>query len=66
MIQALLLKTIIKAVMRAIAKADDKEIASGHEKRIKKLEKVAHPPQEYICCGKCGCKISKTKKEQKK
>ena len=31
------------------------------EKRIKKLEKNSHPPQEFICCRKCGCKIAKTK-----
>ena len=30
-------------------------------KRIKKLERDSHPPQEYICCRKCGCKIAKTK-----
>ena len=32
-----------------------------HDKRIKALEKNSHPPQEYICCRKCGCKIAKTK-----
>ena len=37
----------------------------AHEKRIKKLEKDSHPPQEYICCRKCGCEIAKTKKGEK-
>ena len=33
------------------------------------LKKNSHPPQEFICCRRCGCKISKTKikkKESKK
>jgi hypothetical protein len=33
------------------------------EKRIKKLEKSSHPPQEFICCRRCGCEIAKTKKK---
>ena len=32
---------------------------------IKFLKKNSHPPQEYICCGKCGCKISKIKNKIK-
>ena len=59
----MLVKVIITQVMKAIEKADDKKIASNHEKRIKKLEKNSHPPQEYICCRKCGCKITKTKEK---
>ena len=65
MLQAMLLKTIINQVMKAIEKASDKRIASNHEKRINKLEKDSHPPQEYICCRKCGCKIAKTKIKNK-
>ena len=61
MLQAMLMKTVINQVMKAIEKASDKRIASDHEKRINKLEKDSHPPQEYICCRKCGCKIAKTK-----
>ena len=30
-------------------------------KDIADLKKDSHPSQEYICCRKCGCKISKTK-----
>ena len=35
------------------------------EKRIKKLEKYSHPSQEFICCQKCGCKITKNKNKKK-
>ena len=31
------------------------------EKDVAILKKDSHPPQEYICCRKCGCKIAKTK-----
>ena len=31
------------------------------EKDIATLKKSSHPPQEYICCRKCGCEIAKTK-----
>mgnify|MGYP003144950571 CR=1 FL=1 len=30
-------------------------------KDIAILKKNSHPPQEYICCRECGCKIAKTK-----
>jgi hypothetical protein len=36
------------------------------EKKIAILEKDSHPSQEYICCMKCGCKISKTKLKKEK
>tara|TARA_E500000331_G_C17036339_1_gene617504 strand:+ start:508 stop:702 length:195 start_codon:yes stop_codon:yes gene_type:complete len=58
--QKLIVNMIIKQVIKAIKKASDKEIASDHEKRIVKLEKDSHPPQEYVCCKDCGCRISKT------
>ena len=32
------------------------------EKDVAVLNKDSHPPQEYICCMKCGCKINKAKK----
>ena len=32
------------------------------EKEVAILKKISHPPQEYICCRKCGCEIAKTKK----
>ena len=31
------------------------------EKKVASLETDSHPAQEYICCMKCGCKITKTK-----
>ena len=65
MIQGLIVKVLIKQIMKAIEKADDKRIASNHEKRIKKLEKNSHPSQEYICCRRCGCELAKTKVKKK-
>lgn len=53
MIQTLVIKTVIKAVMKMIIKEDDSVLASNHEKRIKALEEMAHPKKELIC--KC-CK----------
>jgi tRNA(Arg) A34 adenosine deaminase TadA len=58
MIQALIVKTVIKAVMKLIIKQDDSILASGHEKRIKALEELAHPKRELIC--KC-CKNKENK-----
>jgi len=58
MIQALVIKTVIKSVMKMIIKEDDSVLASNHEKRIKALEKMAHPKKELIC--KC-CKNKETK-----
>ena len=56
MIQGLVLKLIINAVIKAVKKTDDKVIASNHEKRIKKLEELAHPQKELVCkcCKKQG------------
>ena len=31
------------------------------EKQVAILKTNSHPPQEYICCRKCGCRIAKTK-----
>ncbi len=28
---------------------------------IATLKKDSHPPQEYVCCKECGCKIAKIK-----
>ena len=45
---------------------DDNELdetSKNHEDRIRILESIAHPPQEYICCRECGCEIAKTKEE---
>ena len=29
------------------------------------LKKDSHPPQEFICCRRCGCKINKTKSKKR-
>ena len=34
--------------------------------KVAKLEKNSHPPQEYICCRKCGCEIAKTKSKKRR
>ena len=49
--------------VRAHAKALDKygEYIEKLEKKVATLNKNSHPPQEYICCKKCGCEIAKTK-----
>ena len=62
----MIFKVIINQVMKAIEKADDKKIASNHEKRIKMLEQDSHPSQEYICCRDCGCEIAKTKSKKRR
>jgi len=61
MIQALVVKLVINKVMDAIEKADDKRIAKTHDKRIKKLEKIAHEPSDWVCL-ECGCKAKKKEK----
>ena len=58
MIQGLVLKMVIQAVIKAVKKTPDKLIASSHEKRIKALEEVAHPKKELVC--KC-CKNKENK-----
>ena len=35
------------------------------EKNIAILKNDSHPPQEYICCRRCGCEIAKTKSKNK-
>ena len=57
MIQGIVVKVLIKQIMKAIEKADDKKIASNHEKRIKKLEKLAHQPRDFVTCDCCKKKM---------
>ena len=63
MVQALVVKLLFKQIMKAIEKTSDKRIASGHEKRIKALEKDSHPRAGWICM-KCGCKAKKVIKNK--
>ena len=39
---------------------NEKEIAIMRNE-IAALKEIAHAPQEYVCCKKCGCKIAKIK-----
>ena len=36
------------------------------EKEVAILKKDSHPPQEFICCRRCGCKINKTKSKKRR
>lgn len=65
MIQGIILKGIISAVIKAIEKAPDRRIASNHEKRLKKLEKDSHPVADWVCL-ECGCKARRIDKPTKK
>tara|TARA_R110002020_G_scaffold286911_2_gene502354 strand:- start:325 stop:525 length:201 start_codon:yes stop_codon:yes gene_type:complete len=66
MLQGMLVKVVIKQVMKAIEKASDKQIASDHEKRINKLEKLAHPQADFVCTD-CGCNAKrKVNKKRRK
>ena len=44
---------------------NEKDIAIMKVK-IATLEKDSHPPQEFICCRRCGCKINKTKSKKRR
>ena len=36
------------------------------EKEVAILKKDSHPPQEFICCRRCGCEINKTKSKKRR
>ena len=36
------------------------------EKEVAILKTDSHPPQEFICCRRCGCKINKTKSKKRR
>jgi len=44
---------------------NEKNIATMKAK-IVILEKNSHPPQEFICCRRYGCKINKTKSKKRR
>lgn len=54
----MLIKLVVGQVMKAIEKASDKRIASDHDKRISKLEKLAHPQADFVCV-ECGCQAKR-------
>ena len=49
----------MKVVQKTLSKYG--KVIEELEKTIAILNKNSHPPQEYICCKKCGCKIAKIK-----
>ena len=51
----------MESVQKDVAKYG--KYIEGLEKNVAILKKDSHPPQEYICCRKCGCKIAKTKEK---
>ena len=61
MLQGILVKTVINQVMKAIEKADDKRIARTLHERIKKLEKLAHKPRDFVTCNCCKKKLKQKK-----
>ena len=61
MIWKFIAKRVGISAIRKIMERRSIKVIQDHEKRIKLLEKDSHPPQEFICCRKCGCKIAKTK-----
>ena len=65
MFAAILAKMVVSKVIDAIEKADDKRIASNHEKRIKKLERYSHPASDFVCI-ECGCKAKRVNKKNKR
>ena len=50
----------VRQMQKTIAKQG--RTIEGLEKDNAILKKDSHPSQEYICCKKCGCKITKIKK----
>ena len=54
--------------IKAHAKALDKygRYIEELEKEVAILKTDSHPPQEYICCRRCGCKINKTKSKKRR
>ena len=54
--------------IRAHAKELDKlgKYIEELEKEVAILKTDSHPPQEFICCRRCGCKINKTKSKKRR
>ena len=36
------------------------------DKNVAILNKDSHPPQEFLCCRRCGCEIAKTKSKKRR
>ena len=80
MLQAFIAKRILGAVIKKVMEKreikklrkyveEDNELdvkVKEIDKKLKILEKDSHPPQEFICCRRCGCKIAKTKSKKRR
>ena len=80
MLQAFIAKRILGAVIKKVMEKreikklrkyveEDNELdvkVKEIDKKLKILEKDSHPPQEFICCSRCGCKIAKTKSKKRR
>ena len=80
MLQAFIAKRILGVVIKKVMEKreikklrkyveEDNELdvkVKEIEKKLKILEKDSHPPQEFICCRRCGCKINKTKSKKRR
>ena len=80
MLQAFIAKKILGSVIKKVMEKreikklrkyveEDNELdvkVKEIEKKLKILEKDSHPPQEFICCRRCGCKLAKTKSKKRR
>lgn len=66
MIQGIVAKKIIDSIVKKVMDNRELKKIKNLEKRVKKLEKDSHPPQEYVCCKDCGCKLSKIKNNKRR
>ena len=55
---------VLDKQMKQVQKNQSKILKNQEEieKDLGILKTDSHPAQEYICCKKCGCKITKIKK----
>jgi len=49
----------VKQMQKTISKQGKTQ--EENQKEIAFLKSSSHAPQEYVCCKKCGCKITKIK-----
>ena len=80
MLQAFIAKKILGSVIKKVMEKREikklrKYVEEDNEldikvkeinKKLRILEKDSHPPQEFICCRRCGCKIDKTKSKKRR
>ena len=44
MIQGLAIKILFKTISKIVEKIDDNKMAKAHDKRLRALEEISHPP----------------------